>query len=233
VVLQETESVEIGKNAKLVGNFDSEKELFLLFSRFARQLRNMPFYFDRAGGDPTCIEDPSGGSLPPAASPIASQSHVASTPSVPRSASTSSGQAVPGPARTGPPTTGQAAAGQAARGPSGLESIQAPKVGPQRPQTSGGLANELLDANQELPDQLFFSLVLLERESKNETYGSGTRKVVEDLVRLLRSRDFGALRNTHQGLTERLVEPGEDLRRAVELIRNHFVAEAEAQPQEA
>ncbi len=47
VVLQESESIEIGKNAKLVGNFSSEKELFLLFSRFAPQLRSLPFYFDR------------------------------------------------------------------------------------------------------------------------------------------------------------------------------------------
>jgi hypothetical protein len=47
IVLQETDRIEIGKNAKLVGNFASEKELFLLFSRFAQQLRSLPFYFDR------------------------------------------------------------------------------------------------------------------------------------------------------------------------------------------
>ncbi len=46
IVLQETEGIEIGKNAQLVGNFSSEKELFLLFSRFAHQLRSLPFYFD-------------------------------------------------------------------------------------------------------------------------------------------------------------------------------------------
>ena len=43
IVLQETESIDIGKNAHLVGNFSSEKELFLLFSRFAQQLRSLPF----------------------------------------------------------------------------------------------------------------------------------------------------------------------------------------------
>jgi hypothetical protein len=47
VVLQETESLEIGRDARVVGNFGSEKELFLLFSRFAQQVRSLPFYFDR------------------------------------------------------------------------------------------------------------------------------------------------------------------------------------------
>lgn len=47
VVLQETERLEIGRDARLVGNFSTEKDLFLLFSRFARQVRELPFYFDR------------------------------------------------------------------------------------------------------------------------------------------------------------------------------------------
>jgi hypothetical protein len=47
VVLQETERLDIGRDARLVGNFDSEKELFLLFSRFARQFRSLPFFFER------------------------------------------------------------------------------------------------------------------------------------------------------------------------------------------
>ena len=33
IVLQETERLEVGSNARLVGNFSSEKELFYLFSR--------------------------------------------------------------------------------------------------------------------------------------------------------------------------------------------------------
>lgn len=49
IVLQETERLEIGRDARLVGNFSSEKDLFLLFSRFARQVRSLPFYFDRKG----------------------------------------------------------------------------------------------------------------------------------------------------------------------------------------
>lgn len=52
VVLQETESLEIGRDARVVGNFGSEKELFLLFSRFAQQVRSLPFYFDRKSPPP-------------------------------------------------------------------------------------------------------------------------------------------------------------------------------------
>ena len=128
VVLQETEQVEIGKNAKLVGNFDSEKELFLLFSRFARQLRNMPFYFDRAGGDPR-------------ASRSRSRRCAAGRPPTPRRR-----HRLPRRRRQAPVRA------TAAKG-----NVQKP---------GGSLASEVLDAGQELPDQLFFSLVLLERERR-------------------------------------------------------------------
>ena len=47
VVLQETERLEIGRDARLVGNFSSERELVGLFSRFAHQVRSLPFLFDR------------------------------------------------------------------------------------------------------------------------------------------------------------------------------------------
>lgn len=49
VVLQETDHLEIGRDGRVVGNFGSEKELFLLFSRFAKQVRSLPFYFERRG----------------------------------------------------------------------------------------------------------------------------------------------------------------------------------------
>lgn len=52
VVLQETDRLEIGRDARVVGNFGSEKELFLLFSRFAQQVRSLPFYFDRKATPP-------------------------------------------------------------------------------------------------------------------------------------------------------------------------------------
>lgn len=51
IVLQETEKLEIGKGARLVGNFTSEKELFFLFSRFSKQVRSLPLYRDRPEGE--------------------------------------------------------------------------------------------------------------------------------------------------------------------------------------
>jgi len=47
VMLQETQSLEIGRDARLVGNFSSEKELMGLFSRFASQVRSLPFFFEK------------------------------------------------------------------------------------------------------------------------------------------------------------------------------------------
>jgi hypothetical protein len=47
VVLQETERLEIGRDARLVGSFSSEKELVGLLSRFAHQVRSLPFRFER------------------------------------------------------------------------------------------------------------------------------------------------------------------------------------------
>jgi hypothetical protein len=48
VVLQETQRLEIGKDARLVGNFSSEKELMGLFSRFTHQMRSLPFFEKRS-----------------------------------------------------------------------------------------------------------------------------------------------------------------------------------------
>jgi hypothetical protein len=44
IVLQEAGRLEIGSGARLVGNFESEKELFVLLSRFARQIRSLPLF---------------------------------------------------------------------------------------------------------------------------------------------------------------------------------------------
>ena len=43
------------------------------------------------------------------------------------------------------------------------------------------LSSRVLEAGAELPDQLFFALVLLEREAKNEAYGTTSVRVVEEL----------------------------------------------------
>jgi hypothetical protein len=47
VVLQETQRLQIGRDARLVGNFSSEREIFGLFSRFANQVRALPHLFER------------------------------------------------------------------------------------------------------------------------------------------------------------------------------------------
>lgn len=60
VVLQETQRLEIGKEARLVGNFSSEKEMLSLFSRFANQVRSLPFFFEKKGapaGLPKPLDD--------------------------------------------------------------------------------------------------------------------------------------------------------------------------------
>lgn len=178
IVLQETESIEIGKNAHLVGNFSSDKELFLLFSRFAQQLKSLPFYFDRKQGPPQLEIGRVEEELPP------------EEPAPPREA--------PGAARI--------------------------DVSP--------LSSRVLEAGKELADNLFFALVLLERESKNEAYGTTSVRVIEELVKLLKERDLDTLQhtfrtlfgriNTFRTLFGRIMEPGEDIRRAQELIKSHF-----------
>ncbi len=169
IVLQETEGIEIGKNAQLVGNFSSEKELFLLFSRFAQQLRSLPFYFDRQDAPPQL--------------------------GLPR--------------------------------PEAKREVPAePAVEPEKEITGrvdvSPLSSRVLEAGEELPDQLFFALVLLEREARNEAYGSTSVRVLEELVKLLKERDLDTLQHTYRTLFSRVVEPGDDVRRAQEMIDSYF-----------
>ena len=42
IMLQESETLELDRNSRLVGNFASEKELYLMLGRFSRQLRELP-----------------------------------------------------------------------------------------------------------------------------------------------------------------------------------------------
>lgn len=166
IVLQETDTIEIGKNAQLVGNFSSEKELFLLFSRFAQQLRSLPFYFDR---------------------------------------------------RDEPPQLRSAAAEPRE------ERAPVETVAPETPHVDvSQLSSRVLEAGRELPDNLFFALVLLEREAKNEAYGTTSGRVIEELVKLLKDRDLDTLQHTFRTLLGRIIEPGDDIRRAQELFESYF-----------
>lgn len=150
IVLQETDKLEIGREARMVGNFGSEKELFLLFSRFSEQFRSLPFLPGRTRGDePSVVEIPA-------------------------------------------VTTGSV--GAAADRPTG----------------------------DELPDPLFFALILLEREGGRSTYGPTSQRVIGEIVKLLQDRDVETLRLTYRTLFERIVEPTRDAKRARELVSEHF-----------
>jgi len=165
IILQETESLEVGREARLVGNFSSEKELFLLFSRFAEQLRSLPLFADRR-------------SAPAELAGRAIEREV-----------------LPGGSDAGGP---EVAGDEAAE--------------------KEGAAGTLPD----LPDPLFFALVLLEREFARSAYGPTSQRVIEELVKLLQQRDLETLRLTYRTLCGRIVEPGADVRRAHELMETHF-----------
>ena len=66
IMLQESEGLELDRSARLVGNFASEKELYLLLGRFTRQLHELPGELGPAGEAPRL----EGGS--PEAGPFAS-----------------------------------------------------------------------------------------------------------------------------------------------------------------
>jgi hypothetical protein len=162
IMLQQTDNLHVGRRARLVGNFASEKELFLLFSRFARQMRALPFGFDRARAD---------GEAP---APRPSQLEKSAEPALLQP------------------------------GPVGLE--DAPPG----------------DSQGELPDALFFVMVLLEREFEKSGGGPTQRRVVQELLRLLRAHDVEQLRRTHEGLLRQVSHPSEDLRRVRELLSSFF-----------
>lgn len=69
IMLQESESLELDRHARLVGNFASEKELYLMLGRFSRQLRQLP-------------EGLTGGDTPRSSLPKAASAAVASVPGV-------------------------------------------------------------------------------------------------------------------------------------------------------
>jgi hypothetical protein len=54
IMLQESEHLEMAKNARLVGNFSNEKELFFMMGKFSPQLKELPGSVDMSS--PTTIE---------------------------------------------------------------------------------------------------------------------------------------------------------------------------------
>lgn len=163
IVLQETERLEVGKEARLVGNFSSEKELFLLFSRFAKHFRSMPFFFERERP----LEELPGdieGELVEGAEEEAEEAAAAPPP--------------------------------------------------------------VAEGDGRLPEPLFFALVLLERERSRAAHGPASRRVLEEVIKLLREDEREALGATHRTLFSRIREPGKDAERARELVASYYRGEA-------
>jgi hypothetical protein len=67
IMLQESEHLEMAKNARLVGNFSNEKELFFMMGKFSPQLKELPGTVDMS--TPATIE----GRVPAAWIPPSSQ----------------------------------------------------------------------------------------------------------------------------------------------------------------
>lgn len=191
IVLQETGRLEVGREARLVGNFSSEKELFVLFSRFARELRSLPM-FERPGA-------------------LAPSAGLATAPSIELAPSA--------PAELGSAPAAEAAASPAERAAASLEGAAEVDL-PGAPGTPWG--RPAPEPSDDLPEPLFFALVLLEREAARAAYGPTSQRAVEELVKLLRERDVETLRHTYRTLFSRVVEPGEDVLRARDLVAQHF-----------
>ncbi|HEX2251807.1 MAG TPA: hypothetical protein VHQ65_00905, partial [Thermoanaerobaculia bacterium] len=74
----------------------------------------------------------------------------------------------------------------------------------------------------DLPEPLFFALVLLERDLARGDHGHSTQRILREIAKLLREGDLETLRFTYRTLLGRLQDPRPDLRRAGELIDHHF-----------
>ncbi|HSY51601.1 MAG TPA: hypothetical protein VLC46_22555 [Thermoanaerobaculia bacterium] len=74
IMLQESEHLEMAKNARLVGNFSDEKELFFMMGKFSPQLKELPGAVDLAS--PNTLA----GRAPAAFIPAASQPGTMPTP---------------------------------------------------------------------------------------------------------------------------------------------------------
>src|SRR5258708_7135897 len=68
IMLQESEHLEMAKNARLVGNFSNEKELFFMMGKFSPQLKELPGSVDLSS--PATIETrPAAPPIPPSPQP--------------------------------------------------------------------------------------------------------------------------------------------------------------------
>ena len=207
IVFQEADRLEVGQNARLVGNFSTEKELFLLFSRFANELRSLPLFSERkkVSGAAESDEPPSAARF---LADVASMSEEAIHAS-----------AVVEPARDR--TVHDVATSQDVGPVESADSVR-PEVNPQLAQDTPQVITPPAKSDDPLPDPLFYSLVILEREGTRPSYGPTAQRAIEEIVKLLRDRDLETLRLTSRTLFGRIVEPGRDVQRVQELLEKHF-----------
>jgi hypothetical protein len=66
IMLQESDALELDRSARLVGNFASEDELYLMLGRFRRQLRELPAAVDNAAARQAELGGSAEAFLPPA-----------------------------------------------------------------------------------------------------------------------------------------------------------------------
>lgn len=206
IVFQEAERLEVGQNARLVGNFSTEKELFLLFSRFANELRSLPLFAERkkvAGGSES--KDDHG-----------SERLLVDVASVPSEVIESTGSSAT--------DTPSASPSDVDSGGQNADSVVVEPV----PESATPALGADSKSDAPLPDPLFYSLVILERESTRPSYGPTAQRAIEEIVKLLRDRDLETLGLTYQTLFGRIVEPGRDVERVHELLDRHFDAAASA-----
>ena len=181
IVLQETQRLDIGQGARLVGNFQDEKELFYLFSRFAGELRALPIFSERRQVAEGGAED--------AAADLRQSLLVGPEEAV----------------------------------ADAVEIIESDAAVPVDEDEDEDEAEPVAVASDgTLPDPLFFSLVILEREFTRPAYGPTSQRAIEELVKLLRDRDLETLRLTFRTLFGRIIEPGKDVLRVHELIEEYF-----------
>ena len=64
IMLQESEHLELAKTARLVGNFQNEKELFFMMGKFSPQLKELPGSVDMSASGPREIATPSTMKIP-------------------------------------------------------------------------------------------------------------------------------------------------------------------------
>lgn len=67
IMLQESESLELSKSSRLVGNFANEKELFLMMGKFTTQLKELPGSVDMTAPTPLAEGRTAPHSIPAAA----------------------------------------------------------------------------------------------------------------------------------------------------------------------